>query len=206
MQSDRQIQLMFIGEAKSLDFLNSIMRPETGVVDWMETGTDVLRWFVLSDLATEDEVALVMRDTASLGRYMQEIREFREEFRSFVAEISEDPSRVAGHGMVARINGILGNTAQVLQIESAMDATNRPYQLTYHSQLRGPEDLLPRIAATCAQLICEADLRFVKNCEAEDCSLYFLDVSKSHRRRWCSMEVCGNRAKAAAYRKSKQRP
>jgi hypothetical protein len=37
-------------------------------------------------------------------------------------------------------------------------------------------------------------------CEAGNCSLWFLDVSKGHARRWCSMAICGNRAKAAAHR------
>ena len=36
----------------------------------------------------------------------------------------------------------------------------------------------------------------VRSCEHEDCTIWFLDTSKAGRRRWCSMEVCGNRAKA----------
>jgi predicted RNA-binding Zn ribbon-like protein len=37
----------------------------------------------------------------------------------------------------------------------------------------------------------------VRKCEGTTCTLWFLDVSKAHARRWCSMAVCGNRAKAA---------
>jgi predicted RNA-binding Zn ribbon-like protein len=33
--------------------------------------------------------------------------------------------------------------------------------------------------------------------------MYFLDVSKNRKRRWCSMSICGNRAKAATHRKAK---
>lgn len=36
----------------------------------------------------------------------------------------------------------------------------------------------------------------VRSCAHDDCVLWFLDTSKSGRRRWCSMETCGNRAKA----------
>lgn len=36
----------------------------------------------------------------------------------------------------------------------------------------------------------------VRSCEHDGCTLWFLDTSRSGRRRWCSMEVCGNRAKA----------
>ncbi|WP_443691321.1 CGNR zinc finger domain-containing protein [Pseudomonas sp.] len=34
----------------------------------------------------------------------------------------------------------------------------------------------------------------IKQCEG--CTWLFIDTSKNHRRRWCSMATCGNRAKA----------
>ncbi|MFI6602413.1 CGNR zinc finger domain-containing protein [Nonomuraea sp. NPDC050536] len=40
----------------------------------------------------------------------------------------------------------------------------------------------------------------VKKCENPDCSLLFLDDSQARRRRWCSMDRCGNQAKVAGYR------
>jgi predicted RNA-binding Zn ribbon-like protein len=43
-------------------------------------------------------------------------------------------------------------------------------------------------------------LERVKKCENPDCSLLFLDDSQARRRRWCSMERCGNLAKVAGYR------
>lgn len=46
----------------------------------------------------------------------------------------------------------------------------------------------------------------IRKCEHEDCILHFVDVSKSGRRRWCSMEQCGNRHKAAQfYEKNKKK-
>jgi predicted RNA-binding Zn ribbon-like protein len=40
----------------------------------------------------------------------------------------------------------------------------------------------------------------IKECEHPDCSLLFFDDSQSGRRRWCSMERCGNLVKIAGYR------
>jgi predicted RNA-binding Zn ribbon-like protein len=40
----------------------------------------------------------------------------------------------------------------------------------------------------------------VKECENPGCSLLFLDDSQARRRRWCSMDRCGNLAKIAGYR------
>jgi predicted RNA-binding Zn ribbon-like protein len=45
------------------------------------------------------------------------------------------------------------------------------------------------------------DLRgSIRECSAEDCSLLYLDTSRSGNRRWCSMQRCGNRAKVRAHR------
>ena len=40
----------------------------------------------------------------------------------------------------------------------------------------------------------------LKTCASEDCRAVFYDRSKNHSGRWCSMEVCGNRAKVRAWR------
>jgi predicted RNA-binding Zn ribbon-like protein len=40
----------------------------------------------------------------------------------------------------------------------------------------------------------------VRKCEAHDCTLLFEDATRSGRRRWCSMALCGNRMKVAAFR------
>lgn len=40
----------------------------------------------------------------------------------------------------------------------------------------------------------------VKACPLDDCQWAFLDQSRNRSRRWCSMEVCGNREKTRAFR------
>jgi len=40
----------------------------------------------------------------------------------------------------------------------------------------------------------------VKICPADDCRWAFYDRSRNHSRTWCSMQVCGNREKARAWR------
>ncbi len=44
----------------------------------------------------------------------------------------------------------------------------------------------------------------LKRCEGSRCALLFVDTSRSGRRRWCSMERCGNRAKVAAHRRRRK--
>jgi predicted RNA-binding Zn ribbon-like protein len=44
----------------------------------------------------------------------------------------------------------------------------------------------------------------IKRCEGVNCGIPFVDTSRPGNRRWCSMERCGNRAKAAAHRRRHQ--
>lgn len=56
-----------------------------------------------------------------------------------------------------------------------------------------------RAARAYADLVAEARPGRVCKCANPACVLWFHDVSKNGRRRWCSMEGCGNRAKAARF-------
>jgi len=56
------------------------------------------------------------------------------------------------------------------------------------------------IAAAAAKVAIEGRLDRIKICPADDCRWAFYDTSRNHSRQWCSMEVCGNRAKARAHR------
>jgi predicted RNA-binding Zn ribbon-like protein len=58
---------------------------------------------------------------------------------------------------------------------------------------------LSRIALAAGALLTEFDHRRIRQCRSDKCVVWFLDTSKSGRRRWCSMATCGNRAKAARH-------
>jgi predicted RNA-binding Zn ribbon-like protein len=42
-------------------------------------------------------------------------------------------------------------------------------------------------------------LEFVRACASKTCEWLFLDESKNHRRRWCDITKCGNRAKVKRF-------
>jgi CGNR zinc finger/Putative stress-induced transcription regulator len=56
------------------------------------------------------------------------------------------------------------------------------------------------IAAAAAKVAIEERLGRVKICPADDCRWAFYDTSRNRSRQWCSMKVCGNRAKARTHR------
>ena len=61
------------------------------------------------------------------------------------------------------------------------------------------------IARSAAELLASDQLQFVRACASKTCEWLFLDESKNHRRRWCDMTKCGNRAKVRSFYKRKMR-
>jgi predicted RNA-binding Zn ribbon-like protein len=62
------------------------------------------------------------------------------------------------------------------------------------------EAILGPIALSALTTLSQSDLTRVKQCAGEHCGWLFFDTTKNKRRRWCEMEVCGNRAKQKAHR------
>ncbi|WP_217242333.1 CGNR zinc finger domain-containing protein [Streptomyces sp. AC555_RSS877] len=60
--------------------------------------------------------------------------------------------------------------------------------------------LLSRVAAAVAHALVEGTWTRLKACEAADCHWAYYDRSPAGRGRWCSMQVCGARAKMRRYR------
>jgi predicted RNA-binding Zn ribbon-like protein len=57
------------------------------------------------------------------------------------------------------------------------------------------EAALGPIALAAVRLFTEGDFGRIRECGGHACGWLFYDRSKNNRRRWCEMEVCGNRAK-----------
>lgn len=201
---------MFIGESPALDFLNSIASPKGKVIDWLGTESGLLDWLVKSGLCTGEELDVFHGELQTIEQTntLHDIQEFRGAFRNFIETMAGCDAVQSTGPFIDEINAILLRGTLTMQIkppqgdQGTLDGTATLGTLTTQYQIRQPKDLLLRIAAACAKFICEADFANVRNCEGPTCTLYFHDVSKNRKRRWCSMSVCGNRAKAAAHRKA----
>jgi predicted RNA-binding Zn ribbon-like protein len=63
----------------------------------------------------------------------------------------------------------------------------------------GLDWLLAAVARSAAEIIIEGEAARIRLCANPHCGLFFCDSSRTGRRRWCSMSVCGNRHKVAAF-------
>lgn len=68
-------------------------------------------------------------------------------------------------------------------------------------EVSGAVGALGRLVAALYSAMRDEDWRRLKLCGADECRWAFFDRSKNRSSRWCTMESCGNRAKARRYRK-----
>jgi predicted RNA-binding Zn ribbon-like protein len=198
----------FIGDDLALDFLNSVAAPSGSPIEWLTNGGDLIGWLEQAR-AVPAGVAAHFRKAAgsrALDAVAADARALREWFREFVHGHAGQPLRARDLRELAPLNALLARDQTFRQIEIAHAGTRengeRGRALHWRPQRHwdSPKALLLPIAEAMSDLVCEKDFTLVRKCEGPTCTLWFLDVSKAHARRWCSMAVCGNRAKAAAHR------
>jgi predicted RNA-binding Zn ribbon-like protein len=198
---------MFIADAPSLDFLNSVAVPTNTEVEWLAAGDDLLAWLDQARLVQPGVLEAMRRNAASeeLDALAAEARALREWFRGFVVAHKGRPIDAAALAELQPLNLLLAREAAFGQIAIAEPDHHHGHAgnaLIWQAARRWPtpDTLLLPIARAMADLVCNDDFSHVKACEGPACTLLFIDRTKRHGRRWCSMAVCGNRAKQAAHR------
>jgi predicted RNA-binding Zn ribbon-like protein len=203
MNANNQPAPMFLADALGLDFLNSIATPVDTPVEWIASGEDLLNWLQKAGLVPSD-VLEMLRESAGPGELdaiAAQARSIREWFRAFVIEHKGKPISASALMELEPLNKLLARDESYGQIVAA-DRRHPMQGLKFEAlrRWRSPEALLFPIAKAMADLVCQEDFTYVKACEGPACTLLFVDKTKGHARRWCSMAICGNRAKQAAHR------
>src|SRR5216683_4989202 len=73
------------------------------------------------------------------------------------------------------------------------------WRIEFVAREGGLDWLLAAVARSGAEIIAEGARARLRLCANPHCGLFFYDNSRTRRRRWCSMAVCGNRSKVAAF-------
>jgi predicted RNA-binding Zn ribbon-like protein len=202
---------IFIGDSPGIDFLNSIATPVDAPVEWLASGEDLIEWLGRADLAPASALGTLSRRSlpSALDATAAQARGLREWFREFVHRHKGRHLKSHHWQELAPLNQLLQQEEAYHQIVRAEGKENSGKRLPFvwQSMRRwdSPESLLLPIARAMAELVCNEDFVHVKSCEGPTCTLLFLDRTHSRARRWCSMAVCGNRAKQAAHRSRQAR-
>jgi predicted RNA-binding Zn ribbon-like protein len=199
----RQIPAILIADAPGLDFLNSVATPVDQQVEWIGDGAGLLDWLEQAGMVPRAALdALRARSTvAQLDEVAARTRDLREWFRGFVQKKKGRPLSAKDLRELEPLNQLLERDEQHGQMVASVADDAPVFELRANRRWQSAESLLMPIAEALARLVCDEDFKMVKACEGPACTLLFADHTRGHARRWCSMAICGNRAKVAAHRK-----
>ncbi len=91
---------------------------------------------------------------------------------------------------------------QILRITEGHDELvfgGNLWKMEFQAREGGLDWLLAAVARSAAEIIVEGAQARLRICANPACGLFFTDNSRTHRRRWCSMAICGNRHKVASF-------
>ncbi len=199
----RRPPAIFIADSLGLDFLNSVATPVDTPIDWLDSGDGFLEWLAQAKLVPADALdGLKARAMAGeLDKVADQARALREWFRGFVRKHAGRPLSSKVFRELGPLNRLLERDEAFSQISRHDASDGDRLELRMMRRWQSPESLLLPIGEAMAKFVCEEDFADLKACEGHRCTLLFADRTRRRSRRWCSMAICGNRAKQAAHRK-----
>jgi predicted RNA-binding Zn ribbon-like protein len=189
---------VFVGNELILDFVNTRPVQDGQTTELLPDFASLVRWFRAAGILNEhqaDELAKKWAESTAGKRAVEQMRQWRERLRKQLIAWEEGGS--VHPAMVEEVNHLMGEHPMRFRLSSKTKPTTElwfePHQ---------PEDLFAPLAHSVATLVAEVDRNRVRKCG--QCVLHFHDTSKKGTRRWCSMQLCGNRLKVAAYARRKR--
>ncbi|MBF6616419.1 MAG: ABATE domain-containing protein [Candidimonas sp.] len=185
---DKANEAPLVGDHLAMDMLNTLARNDDELTDYWSTGDDVLKWLKRCGVVSSTGGKPVDR-----AQLLSQAAALRALAARLIAQRKQGDTPD-----VDALNEYLHAYLSAPHLEPDGEG-----KLTLTRTARGDAiaSMLGPVAEAVAQLLAEGDFNLVKQCEHPDCILWFYDRTKARKRRWCSMALCGNRHKAAQFRK-----
>lgn len=186
---------LFVGNHTALDFLNT--RPVLSGGEPTELLPDfaaVLRWFRAAGLLDPRQAAELRRqwgESDPARRTLDSLHQLREKLRKDI--LKYEAGGVVQRAIIEEINHLMAEHP----MRTRLTLSESGFKTEVYYAPREPDDLLGPVAQSIAALFAGVDRTKIRKCS--NCVLHFYDTSKKGTRQWCSMLVCGNRAKVARY-------
>ena len=191
--------------AVCLDFANTVSwRGNRSPVDHLLTYGELIRFAQQSRLLSEDSARQLRREAARCPELATQVLRkavaLREALYRIFAELAGGRSPLAAD--VKTLNASLPRALGRLRIGARDDG----FAWEWAGDRQALDRLLWPVARDAAVFLTSADLSRLRACANPQCRWVFHDGTRSATRRWCSMAVCGNRAKVRRYYARKRLP
>ncbi len=189
--------LRLVGGDPSLDFVNTVTgRLTTEPIDFLSDFDALMSWSMHAGVIDQPErnaLIVAAGDERSANAVRRRALALREAlYEIFTARAQGEPLATASLGVLNR---------EIATAARAWRLVNEGRSTRWQWPPDNPGLPLARIAAAAADLLTDTQAARLRRCSGADhgCAWLFLDTSRAGNRRWCSMEACGNRAKARAH-------
>jgi len=183
--------LRFVGGCLALDFVNVV--PRRRELSWDQLVAFLESARIITAERGGELLALSRSDPHSAESLLGKARRLGSALRmAFDALLRRQ--RILRE-WVEPVNEIL----RVTEGHEELVPSDRDWKIEFVAREGGLEWLLAAVARSAADIIAEGPQARLRLCANPRCGLFFYDTSRTHRRRWCSMTVCGNRSKVAAF-------
>lgn len=167
--------------------------PVAHATSWLELVEFLADKRIISQARSEELRTLTKSDPAAAGALLAQAERLMHGmemvFRAMLVGVVPQP------GWEKPINEVL----QVTEGHDELQWDGNAWCLRFVGKYDKLEWLLAAIARSGAELIADGAQKCLSRCSNQNCQLLFYDHSKFHRRKWCSMALCGNRSKVAAF-------
>lgn len=176
-----------IGGRLAIDFANSAESNWPSFISFLEASR------VVSPERSIQLLPLAHSDPQAADQLLSRAARLRDALRKIFRALVQK-EKVAWE-WVAPVNEIL----RITEGHDELVWDSAQWQLEFLARESGPEWLLAAIARSAAEILVEGPAARLRLCANPACGLFFSDMSRTRRRRWCSMARCGNRHKVAAF-------
>jgi predicted RNA-binding Zn ribbon-like protein len=187
---------ILVGGLLWLDLVNTEPVRDGRRVDLLPDFAELVRWLHAAGGVSDTEARRALRrwdGTAEGERVWREALALRSALREGAERMAA--GKPAGDGVVRAVNRVLAARPAVTRVVRS----GRGYVTREEPLTDAAIHLLLPVAESAAWLLTRGEPGLVRRCDGEHCVLHFYDATKNRTRRWCSMDGCGSRAKAAAY-------
>jgi predicted RNA-binding Zn ribbon-like protein len=190
----RAATLVLVGGELAFDLANtSSGRGSSDFHEHLRMPSDVANWAEHAHLLLPEDAEWLKAAThadVGLGEHLlRSLTMLREDIYEVGSELAAGRSPA-----IAPVDRIRAVYARCLD-RAHLSPFSANFAWTWSTRSAPVESVLGPVSLSALTILMQADLTRVKQCQGDKCGWLFLDTTKNKSRRWCEMEVCGNRAK-----------
>jgi predicted RNA-binding Zn ribbon-like protein len=189
------------GGALCLDFVNTLGDRPRKQAEHLHTYGDVLAWSQQTGVLEESDVkrlaSVAQEDPSAALTAFTRARALREDLYRVISALP------LGQAVPSGEFDSLNKQIRQLMSESELIPDESGFRLERNGAADALDQMLWSVLRSAVELLTSERVRDIRQCEGENCSWLFIDNSRTRRKKWCDMQVCGNRAKARRHYKKK---